>query len=544
MKKKIVLLMTVGVMALAGCGAAGTVSEKTDGSAEETVRELKIDMESESEPTSDSTEKETDLGEADAGSEERSVGGNTVNEPEEEQYTWQEFTITLPEDWIGRCVMEEHETGFLIFQKASYEINDTLGFICSFYHTREPVEYGIGETLIAYTEDGELYYLAQPMDVACDTENENILGEYIWMCQQVPLLKASLQIAASGVHGNADEYMFPTSSILALDQEMLEGFSNNSLWIGRNEIYARHGRLFDNVYLQRYFDRCTWYKGEIPAQEFQESVLNQTEKDNIKLLLAAEKEYDRQHPYPKMYQASEVAVEDLNGDGAADEISYRVMEQETGEVLCEITVNGEAYIANELFTPELDFIMTNPMMDRFYITDILEGDGVLEIAVLDEGPSDDPITHFYQYDGTLYYIGMVPRFSFEKRNGGLNGFNGYGSINGELVTDLIETAYVQGSWRYDGNSITFWDWGWYEYLPDSSHVLYEDLPVYLGCEETSATAVIPAQEEVFFLGTDMERWILVKGKDGSMGYMLVENGNIVVLDKPAEEVFSGLQFSG
>ncbi|MDE6516362.1 MAG: YARHG domain-containing protein, partial [Acetatifactor sp.] len=411
MKKRIVLLMTVGVMALTGCGVAGAASEKTNGSSEETVRGVgaEADIETGEEPgtvtgtATGSAEEEIALGEANDGSGESPVGGNTVNEPEEELYTWQEYTITLPEEWVGRCVIEEHETGFLIYQKASHEIDDTLGFICSFYHTQEPVEYGIGETLIAYTEEGELYYMAQPMDVACDTEDENILGEYIRMCQQVPLLKASLQIAASDIHGCADEYMFPTSSILALDQEMLADFSDNSLWIGRNEIYARHGRQFDNVYLQQYFDRCTWYKGEIPAQEFQESVLNQTEKDNLKLLQAAEKEYDRQHPYPKMYQASEVAVEDLNGDGAADEIGYRVMEQETGEVLCEITVNGETYIANELFTPELDFVMTNPMLDCFYITDILEGDGALEIAVLDEGPSEDWVTHFYQYDGTLYY---------------------------------------------------------------------------------------------------------------------------------------------
>ena len=290
--------MAVGVMALAGCGAADMISEKTDGSAEEMVREQRTDMELASDPASDSTEKETAMGDANEGSEESHVGGNTVNEPEEEQYTWQEYTITLPENWVGRCVMEEHETGFLIYQKASYEIDDTQGFICSFYHTQEPVEYGIGDNLIAYTEDGELYYMAQPMDVACDTEDENILGEYIRMCQQVPLLRASLQIAASDIHGNADEYMFPTSSIYGLDQEMLADFSDNNLWIGRNEIYARHGRQFDNVYLQQYFDRCTWYQGEIPAQEFQEGVLNQTEKDNLKLLQDAEKEYDRRHPYP------------------------------------------------------------------------------------------------------------------------------------------------------------------------------------------------------------------------------------------------------
>lgn len=232
----------------------------------------------------------------------------------------------------------------------------------------------------------------------------------------------------------------------------------------------------------------------------------------------------------------------MDGDGAADKIRYQVVEQETGEYLCEITVNGETYIANELSSPELDAIMTNPMMDCFYITDIMEDDGVLEIAVLDEGPSDDPVTYFYRYDGTLSCIGQVPGFPFAEMNEGVNGFNGFGTINGRLRTDLIETAYLQGSWRYDGDGIGFCDWGWYDYLPASGHTLYEDLPVYCEQEETAATAVIPAQEEVFFLGTDTERWILVKGKDGSQGYMLVEDGNIVGLNKPAEEVFSDLRF--
>lgn len=86
--------------------------------------------------------------------------------------------------------------------------------------------------------------------------------------------------------------------------------------------------------------------------------------------------------------------------------------------------------------------------------------------------------------------------------------------------------------------------GSYDLLPSFGHVLYEDLPVYCEQDETSAGTVIPAQEEVFFLATDKERWILVKGKDGSQGYMLIEDGMIAGLDKPAEEVFSGLQFSG
>lgn len=541
MRKKIVLLAAAGMTAMAimtGCGAGDMASEKINDSAGETAKiwekETEKEREKERETDSDSAGEET------AGEEPHTENRN--DSADQEQYTWQEYTVTLPKEWVGRCVMVENEAGFSVYQKASYEKDDTSGYICGFFRTREPVEYGYGKTIIAYTDDGMIYYLVQPTDVPCDMEDDKIIGEYVRMCQQVPLLKASLQIRASGVHGNADEYMFSTSSILKLDPAQLKGLSDNVLWIGRNEIYARHGRQFDNWYLQQYFNRCTWYEGKILPGEFKEDVLNQIEKENLQLLMAAEKEYDRQHPYPKTYQIWETAREDLNGDGAAEEIRYQVTEQENGETICMITVNGEAYNANELSRFQSEGIITNPTLDGFFISDILENDGILEIAVLDEGPSEDPVTYFFQYDGTLSCIGWVPGIPFAGRNGGLNGFSGFGDITGEARVDLIETAYLQDNWWYDGSRILNLDIRWHDFLPSYSHVLYEDLPVYCEWDETSATAVIPAQEEVFFLGTDMEHWILVKGKDGSQGYMFVEDGKIAELNKPAEAVFSGLYF--
>lgn len=529
MKKKIVLFMTVGMMALTGCSIEDTTSEKIDNTTEKIA--------------SNSVGEESALDKINLENKEGFEETYENKEPKERQYTWQEMTIMLPEDWIGRCIIVENESGFSIYHKVSYEKDDSLGYICGFFHTEEPVEYNYGKTIIAYTEDGMLYYLVQPTDVSCDTEDKEISGEYIRMCQQVPQLKGSLQIAASGVHNNADEYILSTSSILSLNSAMLADLSDNNLWIARNEIYARHGRQFDNMYLQQYFNQCTWYEGKIPPQEFQEDILNQTERDNLQLLIASEKEYDRQHPYPKMYQASEIAIEDLNGDGKPEEITYQVSEQENGETVCIVTVNGETYSANGLSYSESEEKMTNPTVGCFYISDILENDGILEIAVIDEGPSEDPITYFFQYDSALSCIGQVPGIPFAEMNGGLNGFNGFGGITGCLRIDLIETAYLQDYKWYDGNRIIDFDMQWYNFLPSFGHILYEDLPVYCEWEETSATTMIPAQDEVFFLGTDMEQWILVKGKDGSQGYMLVKDGNIVELNKPAEEVFSGLQFS-
>lgn len=539
MKKKIIALMTVGIIMFTGCSSSDTAPGKTDGSANETANASGV----ETETASNSTGEEAAPGELKTGNSDGSAEESAFKVLEAKQYTWLEYTITLPDDWIGRCVIKENEVGFSIYQKASYEKDDTTGYICGFFHTQEPVEYDHGKIIIAYTEDGTLYYMVQPTDVPCDTDDEEITGEYIRMCQQVPLLRTSLQIAASGLHDNADEYMFSTSSILPLDPAMLTGISDNTLRIARNEIYARHGRQFTNEYLQQYFNQKTWYEGTIPPQEFQESVLNQTERDNLQLLTTAEKEYDILHPYPKVYETSKTASEDLNGDGKADKISYQVTEQENGELLCTLTVNGDTYIANDLSDSVSDIRMTNPLADCFYITDILESDGILEIAVPDEGPSEDPVTYFFQYDGTLSCIGQVPGFPFADLNGGLNGFDGYGGITGRSRIDLLETAYIQDRRWYDGSRIIDLGLGWYDILPSFGHILYEDLPIYLELEETSPTTVIPAREEVFFLGTDRERWIQIKGKNGSEGYILVEAGNIVALNKPADQVFLGLQFS-
>lgn len=68
----------------------------------------------------------------------------------------------LPEDWADRCTIKEDENGFTIYQTASYEKMEGLGYLCSFEKSDAWMNYGAGENLIAYTEDGTLYYLMQP----------------------------------------------------------------------------------------------------------------------------------------------------------------------------------------------------------------------------------------------------------------------------------------------------------------------------------------------------------------------------------------------
>lgn len=54
--------------------------------------------------------------------------------------------------------------------------------------------------------------------------------------------------------------------------------------LAKNEIYARHGYLFSNEDLYNYFMGQLWYRPSITKEEFDDSVFNECEIENIKLL--------------------------------------------------------------------------------------------------------------------------------------------------------------------------------------------------------------------------------------------------------------------
>ena len=64
------------------------------------------------------------------------------------------------------------------------------------------------------------------------------------------------------------------------------GTPNAFVRLLRNEIFARHGRVFKDKALQAYFSSMPWYK---PNPAFNESMLSAREKQNVATLLAHEK---------------------------------------------------------------------------------------------------------------------------------------------------------------------------------------------------------------------------------------------------------------
>jgi|GEM_PF-2060544 len=77
------------------------------------------------------------------------------------------------------------------------------------------------------------------------------------------------------------------SSDFEIEEYELEELSPEELWIAKNEIYARHGRMFNNEKLQDYFNssKCNaWYYPMYRPEYFNEDVLSEVEKYNVKFI--------------------------------------------------------------------------------------------------------------------------------------------------------------------------------------------------------------------------------------------------------------------
>lgn len=90
---------------------------------------------------------------------------------------------------------------------------------------------------------------------------------------------------------DASDYILADSSTHVYTADELSSLSAWELYIARNEIYARHGRQFNNEDLKAYFASKSWYEPLYEPDEFDaraSSVLNETEKRNIETILALE----------------------------------------------------------------------------------------------------------------------------------------------------------------------------------------------------------------------------------------------------------------
>ena len=100
--------------------------------------------------------------------------------------------------------------------------------------------------------------------------------------------------SSTATTAGSGDYIFPESNSAYLTRDQLEGLSKDQLAYARNEIYARHGRRFQDQMFQDYFNAKSWYVPQYDPDQFdamQDTIFNEYEKANAKLILEVEQEH-------------------------------------------------------------------------------------------------------------------------------------------------------------------------------------------------------------------------------------------------------------
>ncbi len=86
-----------------------------------------------------------------------------------------------------------------------------------------------------------------------------------------------------------DGMIFPDSDSRRLTEDDLKGLDIGELRFARNEIYARHGRIFTSEDLMTHFGAMDWYFPSVEGSNFDEGILNEYERYNLDFIGEYEK---------------------------------------------------------------------------------------------------------------------------------------------------------------------------------------------------------------------------------------------------------------
>lgn len=101
------------------------------------------------------------------------------------------------------------------------------------------------------------------------------------------------------VNGASPDYLFPKSDRVLLTDADIKDCDREKLKLGRNEIFARHGYVFQTAEITEYFESKSWYRGTTPGERFDSNKLSGIELQNIDFLFAAQKRAEYKDNVPR-----------------------------------------------------------------------------------------------------------------------------------------------------------------------------------------------------------------------------------------------------
>ena len=113
--------------------------------------------------------------------------------------------------------------------------------------------------------------------IGCSTENISLTKTDKLPEEQVK------QTEEANTPYETDEFLLPSDSSKITNDE-IEGYNETELNYAYAEIFARHGKIFDDLNLVKYFTSKAWY---VPNPRYNENDLSELEKENAEIILTA-----------------------------------------------------------------------------------------------------------------------------------------------------------------------------------------------------------------------------------------------------------------
>lgn len=227
---------------------------------------------------------------------------------------------------------------------------------------------------------------------------------------------------------------------------------------------------------------------------------------------------------------------DLDGDGSKEEIVLRTATNPNYDEV----IAYDLYVDEQMVSYEGEMISPN-----FHVTDILATDGLMEIAVSEEGPSSDYATVFYRYvDGKLSILSKLQGFLGEIPNSDMTGkliVHGDGRVSTLSRGAVMQTFFYEGEYvlvsptelRHVEKDL---------YPMETKVTLLKKLKTVLSRTDQTFAYEFQPGEQATLLETDNSSWVSIRNSVSDISWFRIRDFGLI-LDQE-EEGFSTDFFDG
>jgi hypothetical protein len=237
---------------------------------------------------------------------------------------------------------------------------------------------------------------------------------------------------------------------------------------------------------------------------------------------------------------------DLNGDESMDAIYYDASSDDsTGAMSSTLTINGKDFTSVlENDDRHLSPGASSNNGQQYFLIDLDTSDDYIELAIQDNGESNDCKTYFFRYNGKeLNFLGCIyDELSFSSTN-----VPGDGTITANLPIQLLQTISGKATYKLDDDGFSLVPQDWYDInyanIEDKyqNHNILKDVTVYTEPDTNSDKVTLTSADgPVSFPAADNNHWYKIKTANGKLYYLYLDQFSTLESGEEANTIFENL----